>query len=93
MQPEQQERLLHILGIIWRALFVTLILTATFVVLRYTVPLIYPFIFAWLIALMIEPLSRTPVAHSALGRDHDFLVVRSGGALRSNHTHYYTHRE
>lgn len=58
MQPEQQERLLHILGIIWRALFVTLILTATFVVLRYTVPLIYPFIFAWLIALMIEPLVR-----------------------------------
>lgn len=55
MNPERQEQILHTLGIIWRAVLVMLILFVSYYVLRYTIPLIYPFIFAWLIALMIEP--------------------------------------
>jgi sporulation integral membrane protein YtvI len=58
MDRERQERLFHILGIIWRAALVLFVVVAAFVVLRYTIPLIYPFIFAWLIAFMIEPLVR-----------------------------------
>src|SRR5690606_18540785 len=42
----------------WRAALVLFVVVAAFVVLRYTIPLIYPFIFAWLIAFMIEPLVR-----------------------------------
>ena len=53
MDRERQERLFHILGIIWRAALVLFVVVAAFVVLRYTIPLIYPFIFAWLIAFMI----------------------------------------
>lgn len=58
MNSEQLERILRTLGIIWRALLVLLITAGTLIVLRYTIPLIYPFIIAWLIALMIEPFVR-----------------------------------
>lgn len=75
MTPEWQERILHTLGIIWRALLVVLIVIATFLVLRYTVPLIYPFIFAWLIALMIEPLVRF--------LEHKWRIPRWGGTTLS----------
>lgn len=56
MNPERQERIIYTLGIIWRTLLVILVLFISYVVLRFTIPLIYPFIFAWLIAFMIEPL-------------------------------------
>lgn len=56
MSPERQEQILHTLGIIWRTLLVVIILTVSYLALRFTIPLIYPFIFAWLIALIIEPL-------------------------------------
>lgn len=56
MNPERQDRIFHTLGIIWRTLLVILVVTVAFLLVRYTIPLIYPFILAWLIALMIEPL-------------------------------------
>ncbi|WP_054948628.1 sporulation integral membrane protein YtvI [Numidum massiliense] len=58
MNPDRLEQLFQTLGIIWRTLLVLLVVGGSFVLLRYTIPLIYPFIIAWLIALAIEPFVR-----------------------------------
>lgn len=56
MNSERLEHAMKILGFVWRTLVVLFSIVGSILILRYTIPLIYPFIFAYLIALMIEPL-------------------------------------
>lgn len=46
------------LGPITRALFVIASIVATYFILSFSLPLLYPFVLGWLIALMIEPMVR-----------------------------------
>lgn len=58
MNSKRLDHLFRTLGIAWRAFVVVAVVVLAFAVLHYTIPLVYPFIIAWFIALAIEPLVR-----------------------------------